>query len=92
MPRESSTPLCFRLTAEDRRLVETVAAYRRQTVSDYVRELVLDKSEEIVQSEGSDKILKALEEANSRLRDEKLELYQQAIRPISRRDAGQRGR
>ena len=35
---------------------------------------MLDRSEEIVQSEGSDKILKALEEANSRLRDEKLEL------------------
>jgi hypothetical protein len=72
--------------------VETVAAYRRQTVSDYVRELVLDRSEEIVQSEGSDKILKALEEANSRLRDEQLELYQQAIRPVSARDTGPRRR
>jgi uncharacterized protein (DUF1778 family) len=92
MPRESSTPLCFRLSVEDRRLVETVAAYRRQTVSDYVRELVLDKSEEIVRSEGSDKILKALDEANSRLREEQSELYRQAIRPITTRDTGQRRR
>jgi uncharacterized protein (DUF1778 family) len=88
MSRESSTPLCFRLSVEDRRLVETVAAYRKQTVSDYVRELVLDRSEEIVQSEGRDKILKVLEESNSRLRDERLELYHQAIGP----DTGRRRR
>lgn len=79
MAREPSTPLCFRLSAEDKRLVETVAAYRSQTVSDYVRELVLERSEEIVQSEGSDKILKTLEESNTRLTEEKLGLYQQAI-------------
>lgn len=90
MAREPSTPLCFRLSADDRRLVETVAAYRSQTVSDYVRELVLERSEEIVQSEGRDKILKALAEANTRLRDEKYELYQQAIRPVSTRDAAHR--
>jgi uncharacterized protein (DUF1778 family) len=92
MPRESSTPLCFRLSVEDRRLVETVAAYRKQTVSDYVRELVLDRSDEIVRSEGSDKILQALEESNSRLREEKLELYQRAIRPVSARNASHRRR
>jgi uncharacterized protein (DUF1778 family) len=90
MARESSTPLCFRLSAEDRRLVETVAAYRSQTVSDYVRELVLERSEEIVQSEGRDKILKTLEESNSRLRSEKLELYQLAMRPVSARNASPR--
>ncbi len=81
MPRESSTPLCFRLSAQDRRLVETVAAFRGQTLSDYVREVVLDRSEAIVQTEGSDKILRALAETNSRLNSEKLELYQQAIGP-----------
>lgn len=85
MARESSTPLCFRLTTQDRRLVETVAAYRGQTLSDYVREVVLERSDQIVRSEGSDKILRALEESNSRLNEEKLELYQQAIDPASRR-------
>ena len=81
MPRESSTPLCFRLSTQDRRLVETVAAYKGQTLSDYVREVVLHRSEAIVQAEGSDKILRVLEESNSRLNSEKLELYQQAIGP-----------
>jgi uncharacterized protein (DUF1778 family) len=79
MPRESSTPLCFRLSSQDRRLVETVAAYQGQTLSDYVREVVLERSASIVRSEGSDKILRALEESNSRLSEEKRALYEQGI-------------
>jgi uncharacterized protein (DUF1778 family) len=79
MARESSTPLCFRLNTQDRRLVETVAAYRGQTLSDFVREIVLEYSDQVVRSEGSDKIMRALEESNSRLNEQKLELYQQAI-------------
>ncbi len=85
MPRESSTPLCFRLTTQDRRLVETVAAFRGQTLSDYVREVVLERSTKIVESEGSDKILRAIEESNSRLSEERLALYEGAIGQVAPR-------
>ncbi len=85
MPGESSTPLCFRLTAQDRRLVETVAAYRGQTLSDYVREIVLEHSAATVRAEGQDKILRALEESNSRLTEEKRELYQLGISQVAPR-------
>jgi uncharacterized protein (DUF1778 family) len=85
MPRESSTPLCFRLTAPDRRLVETVAAYRGQTLSDYVREIVLEHSAAVVRAEGQDKILRALEESNTRLTEEKRELYRQGIGQVGPR-------
>lgn len=85
MPRESSIPLCFRLTVQDRRLVETVATYRGQTLSDYVREVVLERSTAIVQAEGRDKILRSLQESNSKLSAEKRDLYEQGIGQASRR-------
>jgi len=79
MARESASPVSFRLSAEDRRLVETVAAFRNQTVSDFVRSVVIEVSETIIRTEGKDKILKALQESNSRLNNEKLALYRQAV-------------
>jgi uncharacterized protein (DUF1778 family) len=85
MPRESSTPLCFRLSTQDRRLVETVAAFQGQTLSDYVREVVLERSAAIVQREGRDKILRVLEESNSRLSEERRALYEGAIGQVSPR-------
>jgi len=79
MARESASPVSFRLSPDDRRLVETVAAYRRQTVSDFVRSVVLEVSETIVRAEGRDKILRSLQDSNSRLNQEKLELYQLGV-------------
>lgn len=79
MSRDSSSPLCFRLSVQDRRLVETVAAFRGQTLSDYVREIVVERSAAIVQAEGRDKILRALQESNSRFSQEKRDLYVQGV-------------
>lgn len=79
MARESASPVSFRLSPDDRRLVETVAAYRHQTLSDFVRSVVVEVSETIVRTEGRDKILKVLAESNKRLNQEKLDLYEQAV-------------
>ena len=79
MPKESASPVSFRLSPDDRRLVETVAAYKQMTLSDFVRSVVLDVSATIVRNEGRDKILKSLHESNSRLNQEKLDLYEQAV-------------
>ncbi|WP_214401815.1 hypothetical protein [Pseudonocardia lacus] len=79
MPRESSSPLCFRLSVQDRRLVETVAAFRGQTLSDYVREIVIEKSAAIVQTEGRDKILRVLQETGNRSTEEQRERYEQGV-------------
>jgi len=59
--------------------VETVAAYRGQTLSDYVREIVIERSAATVQAEGRDKILRALQESNSRFSQEKRDLYEQGV-------------
>jgi hypothetical protein len=50
-----------------------------------VREVVLDSSAAIVQAEGRDKILRALQESNSRLSEEKRALYEQGIGQASHR-------
>jgi uncharacterized protein (DUF1778 family) len=83
MVKESPSPVSFRLSPEDRRLVETVAAYRNQSVSDFLRTVVLEFANEVVRVEGQDKILKVLEESSSRLNDEKRDLYQRAVEHAS---------
>jgi uncharacterized protein (DUF1778 family) len=79
MAREAASPVSFRLNPDDRQLVETVAAYRNQTLSDFVRSVVIEAAETIVQAEGKDKILRALEESNDRLSEQRRELYRQAV-------------
>jgi len=79
MAKESPSPVSFRLSAEDRQLVETVAAYRNQSVSDFLRSVVLEFANHVVATEGEDKILKALEESSTKLTEEKLGYYQRAV-------------
>ncbi len=79
MAKEAASPVSFRLSSEDRQLVETVAAYRNQTLSDFVRSVVVEFAESIVQAEGRDKILKSLEESNNKLSQQRRELYRQAV-------------
>jgi uncharacterized protein (DUF1778 family) len=79
MAREAASPVSFRLSPEDRQLVETVAAYRNQTLSDFVRSVAVQAAETVVQIEGKDKILRALEESNSRFNEERRALYRRGV-------------
>ena len=85
MAKESPSPMSFRLTPEDRRLVETVAAYKNQTVSDFVRSVVIEAANQVFNSEGHDKILKKLEESSARMAEERLESYQRAAEQVGSR-------
>jgi uncharacterized protein (DUF1778 family) len=79
MAKESPSPVSFRLSPEDRQRVETVAAYRNQTVSDFLRTVVLEAADEIIRTEGQDKILRVLEEHSTRMDRERQDLYRRAI-------------
>ncbi len=88
MAKETPSPVSFRLSPEDRALVETVAAYRHQTVSDFVRSVVVSYANHVVQTEGRDKILRTLAEANDRLKEERLEVWAQAVDQAGARRPG----
>ena len=79
MPRETASPVSFRLSAEDRQLVEAVAAYRDQSLSDFVRSVVLEAAATLVRTTGRDEILRSLRESNRRLNKEKLDLYERGV-------------
>ena len=79
MPRENASPVSFRLSAEDRRLVEAVAAYRDQSLSDFVRSVVMEAAATVVRTTGRDEILRSLRESNRRLNREKLDLYERGV-------------
>jgi len=79
MPGETASPVSFRLSAEDRRLVEAVAAYRGQSLSDFVRSVVLEAAATVVRTTGRDEILRSLQESNHRLSREKLDLYERGV-------------
>lgn len=82
MAQESRSPVSFRLSAEDRRLVETVAAYQDQSVSDLLRQVILEYANHVVRTEGRDKILLKLQESTDRLKDERQELFQRAVEQV----------
>ncbi len=79
MPPDSASPVSFRLSAEDRRLVEVVAAFREQSVSEFMRRVVVESARAILEREGADKVLELVRESNSKLNEQRIELYQQAV-------------
>lgn len=84
MPRDSASPMSFRLSAEDRRLVEMVAAYHEQSVSDFIRRVVVEAARTVLEREGPDKVLEVVRESNSRLNEQRIELYRQAFEHATR--------
>jgi len=71
---KDTSPVCFRLAPEQRRVIEVVAAYLNQSVSDFLRQSALAMAESIVKDNGMDKILQALDEENEQNRRALLEL------------------
>jgi uncharacterized protein (DUF1778 family) len=75
---KDTSPLCFRLSRDDRRLIETVAAYSDQSVSDFVRSVAVDAAAQIVHDEGIDKIVHTIAERNERMSEEKRRAFEAA--------------
>jgi uncharacterized protein (DUF1778 family) len=65
---KDTSPVCFRLPPEQRRMVEAVAAYSNQSVSDFVRTAVVGAAASILEEHGVDKIMQALDEENEQKR------------------------
>jgi uncharacterized protein (DUF1778 family) len=82
MPKDSS-PLCFRINADDRRLLEAVAAFGEQSVSEFVREAALRTAQTIVDKQGADTILRALLENNDRLAAQQKDVYRIGLQHTS---------
>jgi uncharacterized protein (DUF1778 family) len=82
---KDTSPLCFRLNAEDRQLVEMVAAYMGQTVSDFIRTIVVGAASRVVADHGGDKIVRELHERNQRMSDERRQLFEETARRASSR-------
>lgn len=82
MPKDTS-PVCFRLTPEDRQLVEMVAAYTEQSVSTFLRNVVVGTASRIVAEHGADKIVQELHERNERMGAEQRRAFEETARRIA---------
>jgi uncharacterized protein (DUF1778 family) len=79
MAKETS-PVCFRLAPDQRRIIEVVAAYTNQSVSDFLRQSALSMATAIIEDNGIDKIMQALDEENEQNRRALLEMQQSSSR------------
>jgi uncharacterized protein (DUF1778 family) len=79
MAKETS-PVCFRLAPDQRRIIEVVAAYTNQSVSDFLRQSALSMATAIIEENGIDKIMQALDEENEQNRRALLEVQQSSSR------------
>jgi uncharacterized protein (DUF1778 family) len=88
MPKDSS-PLCFRVSPEERQLIETVATYHDLTVSEFARDVLLGAATELINDVGPDKVMHTIDEATearkSALDAERLRAITAAAEPRSRR-------
>ena len=71
------------MTAEDRQLVEMVAAYMDQSVSTFLRTVVVGTASRIVAEHGGDKIVQELHERNERMGEEQRKAFEETARRIS---------
>jgi uncharacterized protein (DUF1778 family) len=81
---KDTSPVCFRLAPEQRRIIEVVAAYTNQSVSDFLRQSALTMAAAIVDEHGMDKILQALDEENEQNRRALLEMPRSPSGPDAR--------
>jgi uncharacterized protein (DUF1778 family) len=90
MPRDSASPVSFRLSAEDRRLVEIVSAFYELSLSDFIRQVVVEAARDVLEREGPDKVLEVVRESNSRLAEQRLQLFRETVNTARRERAPDR--
>lgn len=78
------------LSKEDRRLVEMVAAYRGETVEDYIRTAVLAAADEIIRQVGSASMKRELAERvdSGQVSRDRAEQIEQLLSDLAARDVG----
>jgi len=55
----NTTPICFRVPADERLLLEAVASYQGQSLSGFVRKCVVAVANGIVAREGADSVIQS---------------------------------
>jgi uncharacterized protein (DUF1778 family) len=87
-----STPVCFRVPPEERRLLTVVASYQGQNLSAFVRSCTMAVAREIVDRVGMDTILREFQDmtnAQQAKQDKGVELIDELIsRSAEDRDSG----
>lgn len=78
---KDSSPLCFRLSPDDRRLIEIVAEYNGETTSEFVRRAAVSTARAIVDRQGKDEVMRHLMDSNTRATDEKAR-YLESMQPV----------
>lgn len=78
-----SSPICFRLTAAERTLLQAVADYQGETLSAFVRNCAVAIARRIVEREGADVVLqrsKDVEHQRARRADERFKHFEEQLR------------
>lgn len=65
-----SSPICFRVPADERSLLEVVAQHQGQTLSAFVRNAVIRVSQGIIEEYGVDAVFKKFETIEARRAEE----------------------
>lgn len=65
-----SSPICFRVPADERSLLEVVAQYQGQTLSAFVRAAVIDSARKIVDTHGVEEVFRKFETAETQRAEE----------------------
>jgi hypothetical protein len=65
-----SSPICFRVPADERSLLEVVAQHQGQTLSAFVRNAVIRVSQGIIEQYGVDAVFKKFETIEARRAEE----------------------
>lgn len=83
-----STPICFRVPADERTLLEVVAQYQGQTVSAFVRNAVVRVAQGIIDEQGAETIFKTFETIEARRAEEvnaRVEQFRERLLPHQHR-------
>lgn len=78
-----SSPICFRLPAAERTLLQAVADYQGETLSAFVRNCAIAIARRIVEREGADAVLqrsKDVEHQRARRADERFKHFEEQLR------------
>lgn len=60
------SPICFRVTADERNLLDAVAYYQGETLSAFVRNAVIDFAREVLDKEGREAVLATFKDVEAR--------------------------
>lgn len=83
-----ASPICFRVPAEERSLLEAVASYQGETLSAFVRSTVIDTARRILQREGAETVLRGSRAFQERQTTERLAMLDERLKELENQLGG----